>query len=336
MKKLGCSVAAALLVAGVMSLLSGHALAAGDDGQRSIQTVLDRLAALERKSTSLETENAMLRERVRRLESSKQQAASAARSVEPGFVAAATPAAATSARSAYAAAPGSAQPALSRAWTGPRVGGTLGIRKGESDWTTTQVVSPPAFPFNSDVSQITPYDSTGIRVGGFLGYDWQLTRRLVVGVEGDIAWGDQTKTVNAIPGAASASIFSFNDTSNVQLMGDASVRGRFGYLVTPDALVYATGGVAFQQMTVSIACGMIRAGICSVGGAPSQSAILIGWTAGIGTEIDIQDGWFGRFEYRYSQFPTFTNTFGFSNGASVKADIDVDTHIFTTGVGYRF
>jgi hypothetical protein len=58
--------------------------------------------------------------------------------------------------------------------------------------------APPPFP--AFASQ--DYDSTTFRVGGYLGYDWQFNPNWLVGLEGDFAWGDAKKHVDALQGTA--------------------------------------------------------------------------------------------------------------------------------------
>src|SRR5712691_6671025 len=66
-----------------------------------------------------------------------------------------------------------------------------------------------------------------------------------VGIEGDIAWGD-SKSIAAIPGACSR--IGCGDIAGVQEGWDGSIRGRFGFLLTPAWLLYATGGIAWQGL----------------------------------------------------------------------------------------
>ena len=91
---------------------------------------------------------------------------------------------------------------------------------------------------------------------------------------------------------------------------DASVRGRLGYLVTPDTLIYGTGGVAFQNIEAFGQCGsLISSALCftTTGQtAPSpgitQSTTLVGWTIGAGVEAHLWGNWLLRAEYRYADF----------------------------------
>ena len=76
---------------------------------------------------------------------------------------------------------------------------------------------------------------------------------------------------------------------------DASVRGRIGYLVKPDLLVYGTGGIAWQSIDVSGTCeNTLSDPTCLLSppfGAKTQTdrSILTGWTLGAGIEREHRD-----------------------------------------------
>ena len=84
--------------------------------------------------------------------------------------------------------------------------------------------------------------------GGLLGgYNFVAQSRWLFGVEGDITWTDNahTDTVSD-PG--------FGQSATLKLaQGPAwSLRGRLGYLVTPETLLYGTAGWAWSSYTFSV------------------------------------------------------------------------------------
>ncbi|TIR81532.1 MAG: porin family protein, partial [Mesorhizobium sp.] len=82
-----------------------------------------------------------------------------------------------------------------------------------------------------------------------------------------------------------------------------------------EILLYGTGGLAAKNQKVE-------------GGGFSDSKGMLGWTAGVGTDIKITDNVFGRVEYRYSDYGD-KDFDGFGN---VKSK---DNRV-TFGVGMKF
>ncbi|RUY84230.1 porin family protein, partial [Mesorhizobium sp. M7A.F.Ca.CA.001.12.2.1] len=97
---------------------------------------------------------------------------------------------------------------------------------------------------------------------------------------------------------------------------EGSLRARLGYAVTPEILLYGTGGLAGRSLKVED----------DVYG--SDRATLLGWTAGLGTDIKLTDNVFGRVEYRYTDFGSKS----FDGIGKVKA---TDNRV-TFGVGMKF
>jgi outer membrane immunogenic protein len=111
------------------------------------------------------------------------------------------------------------------------------------------------------------------------GYNWQLSPSWVVGVETDIQLSNYSGTAIATP-AAAAPLVSF--TTQVSQASDwfGTLRGRLGFLLTPNILLFGTGGLAYGQTQTSFST-------IQVGFAPGTCAVLntcaIGRSASIGT-----------------------------------------------------
>jgi outer membrane immunogenic protein len=142
-------------------------------------------------------------------------------------------------------------------------------------------------------------NTDGVLGGAFLGYNWQ-SDNFVYGVEGDIGYSGE-KGSNA--GVSSKAGF------------EGSLRGRLGYAVSPDILLYGTAGGAGQSLKVD-------------DGVSSDRKAMLGWTAGVGTDIKITDNVFGRVEYRYSDF-------GHDDFGDIGRVKSSDNRI-TFGVGMKF
>jgi outer membrane immunogenic protein len=138
-------------------------------------------------------------------------------------------------------------------------------------------------------------------VGGvFGGYQWQ-QENFVYGAEADLGY-------NGVKG----------DSGGVNSKGgfEGSLRARLGYAVTPEILLYGTGGGALKNQKVSVP-------------GDSDSNTMLGWTAGVGTDIKITDNVFGRVEYRYTDF-------GSKSFDSVGTKVKESDNRVTFGVGMKF
>lgn len=85
--------------------------------------------------------------------------------------------------------------------------------------------------------------------------------------------------------------------------------------MTPEILLYGTGGLAAKNQKID-------------DGVSSDSKAMLGWTAGVGTDIKITDNVFGRVEYRYTDY----GDKDFDNVGNVESK---DNRV-TFGVGMKF
>jgi len=230
------------------------------------------------------------------------------------------------------------------------VGAAVGGKFALSKWTATQLGDPVGF-VPPDASSPTSFDPAGVRAGGYVGYNWQ-TGPWVYGVEFDAAWSDATVTKAGLPGCAIECFPGFpgpgGDSAAVKLGWDASARVRLGHLITPDILLYATGGAAWQNISASGTCSISStAPFCDT--APpftamtqTDSVTLPGWTVGAGVESRFLANWLVRAEYRYAQFQSWNDTFWVGQPAFSPGDdayhhnLKLETHIVTFGLAYQF
>lgn len=145
-------------------------------------------------------------------------------------------------------------------------------------------------------------NTDGFVGGGFLGYNYQIDN-FVLGAEGDIGYGSRK-----------------GDNAGTEVKGglDGSLRARLGYAVTPDILPYITAGGAAQSLKVTE-------------GGVSDKNTMLGWTAGVGTDIKITEQVFGRVEYRYSDY----GNKAFTTGSGTR-DVDARDHRIQFGIGMKF
>jgi outer membrane immunogenic protein len=175
---------------------------------------------------------------------------------------------------------------------------------------------------------------------------FQVNPSWVAGIEGDYAFYSKSSTVAGILGCSTAactggSLVPFDlsgDSTSVKNKDDFSLRLRAGFLVTPDILVYGTGGVAFQRVEATVSCNGNTSPACSFSGTQTDGTWKPGWTVGGGLEWKLAQNWLLRGEYRYSDFGTWKPDF-FRNGTTgveIFSDVKVTSQIATAGIAYMF
>jgi outer membrane immunogenic protein len=244
----------------------------------------------------------------------------------------------------------SAQPS----WTGAQVGGQGGVNSMAQGFAEPGARLFPdcvGIPAYASYCSETPFSFSGNKTsatgGGFLGYRIQFGS-MVAGIEGDI---------NAKSGSSSYAAYDANlyraETFNgsVNQGADGSIRGRFGFLVTPWTLVYGTGGVAFGKVSGSFGYNAREIdGLGSFGGAyatggGSWSTTRTGATGGAGGETMITSYLTLRLEYRYTDLGRFSENVGLhtfcditctSPSSNALINLHPTFQTVTVGVGYNF
>jgi outer membrane immunogenic protein len=225
-------------------------------------------------------------------------------------------------------------------WPGTYLGGGGGGRWTQCpDFNTVAMTSLGAVDRVGDDHQACA--SSGFRGSVMLGSNWQVAPRWLVGIEGDVGFGDSSGTITGIPGTANVIVppgRAANDSVNMKETWDAGVRGRLGYLVTPWVMVFATGGVAWQRVEVTMNC--TAAGTCGFNGiapfAASDSKVLTGASVGGGIDVKLAGNWSARGEYRYSDYGTWRTTLGTPATLALTTDIRMRTHTALFGLAYTF
>jgi outer membrane immunogenic protein len=199
-------------------------------------------------------------------------------------------------------------------WTGLYAGLAVGGRWANIDATSVSGADVPPANVTSN------YDSATARVGGYVGYNWQVAPTWLLGVEADFAWGDGSASQTLVPGFA----FTPGDSFSVKHTWDSSLRGRLGFLATPTWMLYITGGGAWQKLEASSVLATI--------GTQSNTDTRTGWTFGGGIEGVLWGNWLARAEYRYADYGTWRSTFFGTDVVDIKAT----THTATVGLAYKF
>jgi outer membrane immunogenic protein len=212
---------------------------------------------------------------------------------------------ALSAGSAFAAdmgmplkAPPPPPPAFS--WTGFYIGLNAGYGWGRTDDDVNYLPSAAAFGVN-------PFTASANMGGGFgggqIGYNAQLNPTIVAGIEADFDGSHISGSPFAGPlspfGGGAFPLFTFH-SANQTVDEFGTVRGRLGYLVTPQLLLYATGGLGYGDIATNSFTSLNPVPPSQY--AESSTAWRAGWTAGGGAEWAIADGWSIKAEYLHLDF----------------------------------
>lgn len=199
------------------------------------------------------------------------------------------------------------EPVAAYNWSGVYVGGQIGYVAGGK--------VNHEYDGGSDTYdyRLNPRGAFG---GVFGGYNYQLDGGVVVGIEGDVNWGDVK--------ANGATIGDPDYASTTKLAWSGSGRVRLGYAF--DRLMpYVTGGFAVARLRFE------ERNDGSFYDEASRN--LTGWTLGAGAEYAVTDNWTLRGEYRYTQY-------GKKGFVAMPQDENwearIRTHDLRLGVAYKF
>ena len=172
--------------------------------------------------------------------------------------------------------------------------------------------------------------------GAHIGYDYQIDQ-FVIGAVIDINATDFSKTAGVVSRTADA---FYNEERSIDYL--ATARLRAGYTITPTALAYVTGGLAYADVDYLFDTNSGSA----AGVSRNDDENEFGYTVGGGMEVKITDNVSFGAEYLYTNLgdgdssATFTSgpfTGGVAGGTTTfETDEDFDFHTVTAKVSYRF
>jgi len=109
-----------------------------------------------------------------------------------------------------------------------------------------------------------------------------------------------------------------------------TVRGRVGALVTPNALLYVTGGWAYGHTTTSASAALL-----GVGAATSVGRNQNGWTVGGGLEYALNSWLSFKTEYLYLDLGTATLVSGTAGGIPFSLGEKATAHTVKAGFNIK-
>lgn len=180
-------------------------------------------------------------------------------------------------------------------------------------------------------------ESSASFLGGVsAGYDYQIGNA-VIGAVADINWIDYSETTGVVSTTARA---FYDQQRSIDYL--ATARLRAGYLVTPTALAYVTGGLAYAEIDYGFSTNSTGFTSASV----NEDEDDFGYSVGAGMEVKVTDNVSFGAEYLYTNLgagDSFTNLSGgvFSGGVAggttrFSTDDDFDFHTVTAKMSYRF
>jgi outer membrane immunogenic protein len=209
-------------------------------------------------------------------------------------------------------------------WTGFYLGGNGGFGGDKFQYPFTVGGPIPALGITAATSGTSSLTSSGFFGGGQAGFNWQAAPTWVIGAEGDFDAAN-------IQGKANTSATVFSGSVGTTLDWFGTVRGRVGFLVTPSALFYGTGGWAYGRTTSSAnAAGLGLGATGSVGHDKN------GWTAGGGLEYAFNQWLSFKTEYLFLDLGTDSLVNGTVAGVPFSVSEKTTVHTVKAGINVRF
>lgn len=228
-------------------------------------------------------------------------------------------------------APPALMPAFS--WTGCYIGGDVGGAWDRQDVSVTSVNVGQAPVGNT-------LNGSSIIGGVYAGCNWQFAPQWVLGAEGDFSWTKLDDSATAPNFSSGGTLLRGGVAWSRNLDRLASARGRLGFAVMPNMLVFATGGIAWEHSDYA-ALDAFDNGV--VVGCPNCLAVAFsnthdGWVAGGGIDwAPWNNNWIFRLEYLHYQFPGVSASAAFNARQSATfnwGDLSVDS--IRAGVAFKF
>jgi outer membrane immunogenic protein len=202
-------------------------------------------------------------------------------------------------------------------WTGPH----LGINLGAGSGNVSGSYSGTLFSFSVTGQPVVEFGTSGILGGAQIGYDLQ-NGNWVFGIEGDIDASGISGSGQQFSGGGT----TVDASSKLNWLG--TFRGRLGYAFD-QWLLYATGGIAFGNNTVTVVATGTNTGTAK------DSQTHVGWTLGLGGEYRLNQQWSIGGEYRYVDLGsrTYTDDVNIPGGS---ARVRLTDNVFLAKINYHW
>ncbi len=174
----------------------------------------------------------------------------------------------------------------------------------------------------------------GVLGGAQIGYNWQVNRTWLLGLEADFqGTGQRGSTtfppiteVFGVPGIPTTTVTT-TGTLTQKMPWFGTVRARLGVEPSEHWLLYVTGGLAYAQIRSTAAISATAVGPGGTATAAISSSVnndRAGWTAGVGAEWMFAKQWSAKFEYLYMDYGHFNDGF---TGVGTLAVLGINSHV---------
>jgi len=255
--------------------------------------------------------------------------------------------------------PVAARDAGSDLWSGPYIGLIAGGAMGRT--SATSAVDCQVYGFLCDpIPQYLDYGAligatasgskseAAFTAGASAGYNWRLDR-FVYGAEADVSSlhlnltdrgsGSSLNLGLVNPGPVPV-VFTASATAQIDWL--ATLRARVGYLASPDVLIFATGGLALANLSVSNAYSDNWTSNGGGIGGSRDASNARGYAFGGGAEWAISRGWTLKAEYLRVDFgslrtsgPIYPEQLPLQ-GNPFTSSADLTANLFRAGLNHRF
>jgi outer membrane immunogenic protein len=221
-------------------------------------------------------------------------------------------------------------------FAGAYIGAAVGFARQRNEVLNTTVGAPAlGLSFKDHDDSVT--------FGGYVGYNWQrCCSPFVFGVEADFNFMNTSPTALDVEVGPTALVETTSLESSIDWFG--TLRGRAGFVVHDNLLLYATGGLAYARVdhTLSddcVGCGS-PPGLNFGPFSQSNRHTKVGWTVGGGAELLHEANWLLRAEALYVDLGSENESYLITVplGGSANADTKWDDQFWVArlGVAYKF
>lgn len=227
-------------------------------------------------------------------------------------------------------------PVVVSSWTGFYAGINAGGIWGSDRLTSTPADAgttafwAPCFAAGACPRNYGSNTGTSGEAGGQLGYNWQ-ANSIVLGIETDIQWTDVKSTAAVALTNVGTGFTPYNGAASSKLEWFGTTRGRFGFLATPNLLLYGTGGVGYGSVASSWTANFPPPSSQLVAG--SDRSTRVGWVVGAGADWKLNTNWILGVEYLHMELQSHSfgaTGFGSAGCTALNCNFNVNTDAFKT------